>query len=122
MCLHRPAPQSKRGLKENEIIKARADQIKTACVKIIAKAQTRGRHNQKARKQRSNRPGAAYGGVPPKRGCRWLWWCKIFTPVIQGSLPSVRLQPNCCIFTITGTICYETNNSCFQQNSLGETL
>lgn len=33
-CLCRPAPQSERGLKENEIIKARTDQIKTACAKI----------------------------------------------------------------------------------------
>lgn len=33
-CLHRLAPQSEGDLKENKIIKARADQIKTACAEV----------------------------------------------------------------------------------------
>lgn len=33
-CLHRLAPRSEQDLKESKIIKARADQIKTACAEV----------------------------------------------------------------------------------------
>lgn len=70
-CLRRPAPQSERGLKENEIIKARADQIKTACAKIRNVPQPRHKHREGTTKRHessaSNGPGASYGGIPPKK-------------------------------------------------------
>lgn len=123
-CLPRPAPQSKRGLKESEIIRAlfksqsRSDKKLLLLKSKAHPSDPRHNHGENTTKRHKRSRG---WGTPPKRGFRWAWCCKISAPVTVA----FRQCLNFCLlffFLVTRRLCCETNSSCSQQNSLGETL